>query len=266
LIKPKLLTASGGDSDLYIGEKEYLEPGTFTWQVPLGVRRIHACCIGGGGQHRSNSGGGGGGLVWANNIEVEPGDNLRVIVGGLSGDSSIYVKGENRKLLVAEGGDIYGNPGAFSFGDGISGGGGRGGDGSDSAGGYPNGTFTGAGGGAGGYAGSGGDANGGAPAENSGGGSAGTRYYRTSGTVSGTQYGGRGGGVGIRGIGSDGAPPVDQGSGNPARDGLPGSGGDRGDYGGGCAGGKADGGTGAVRIIWGIRFSYPNNADIEAVE
>ena len=46
---------------------------------------------------------------------------------------------------------------------------------------------------------------------------------------------------------------------------TPCSGGDGSEYGGGGSQGSGAGG-GAVRIIWGIKFSYPDNADIEAVE
>ena len=68
--------------------------------------------------------------------------------------------------------------------------------------------------------------------------------------------------MGIKGRGADGTPVSGYG-----KDGRPGSGGSGSKYGGGT--GNADwtkAGHGAVRIIWGIRFSYPDNADIEAVE
>ena len=47
MIRPKLLTVTG-DGDLYIGEEEFPEAGTFTWDVPLSVRYIHVCAIGAG--------------------------------------------------------------------------------------------------------------------------------------------------------------------------------------------------------------------------
>jgi hypothetical protein len=48
-----------------------------------------------------------------------------------------------------------------------------------------------------------------------------------------------------------------------ARGGNPGSGGNGAKFGGGNS--QDGSGGGGVRIIWGIRFSYPDNADIEAV-
>lgn len=275
MIKWKLLTASGGGGGKYIGEKEFLEPGKdLEFQVPAGVRRIHVCCIGGGsngGTGGSWEGGGAGGLAWANNVTVEPGEKLKVNVGSATNDTY----GTDGVSDIRRGGDVlvraFGGAkslgGNIQFGEGISGGGGNGGrggsGGSQSSGGTLYSVFYGAGGGAGGYLGNGGDANGGAPETGSGGGSAGTRYTRTNGIVSGSIPGGHGGGVGIKGRGADGpAVPVVL---ERADDGKPGSGGDDSKYGGGGSYGSGAG-HGAVRIIWGIKFSYPDNADIEAVE
>ena len=263
MIKPKLLTAAGGDPDLYIGEKVYESAGTFLFTVPLGVRRIHACCIGAGGAFsgKTGPGGGGGGLAWANDIEVEPGESLAVRVGAsdvTGGDSSIYRGGD--LIIEAGGGTRVG--GGYALGSGVSGGGGNGGSGGDTVINSESSQYLGAGGGAGGYTGNGGNANGGAADENSGAGSAGDRFRQKNGTTVGGQGGGSGGGVGIRGRGATGAqlPALEDTSG---RDGNPGSGGSGPNFGGGNT---SDGsGGGAVRIIWGIRFSYPDNADIEAV-
>jgi len=263
LIKAKLLTASGGDPDLYIGEREYTSAGTFEFTVPLGVRRIHACCIGAGGAYSGTAGdgGGGGGLAWTNDIEVEPGETLTVKVGATAtsgGDSSLERGGVF--IIKAYGGTR--NGGGFALGSGVSGGGGSGGGGGRTVS-YSEGSqYLGAGGGAGGYMGNGGSANQGAADENSGAGSGGDRYQMSNGITLGAQAGGVGGGVGIKGRGATGAqlPELQNSSG---RNGNPGSGGSGANFGGGNT--RDGSGGGAVRIIWGIRFSYPDNADVEAV-
>lgn len=272
MIKPKLLTASGGDTDLYIGEKEYLEAGEFEFQVPLGIRRIHACLVGAGtGCLNDADGGGAGGLAWANNIEVEPGEIIKVKVGAVVDggySNSELIKADDTLLIRAEGGKGR-QGGGFVFGDGVSGGGGNGGygtsRGSSSSGGTTYGTFYGSGGGAGGYMGSGGNSNvygATAAEENSGGGSGASRYYITSGVLQGVISGAPGGGVGINGIGATGGDVGDQGADNNARAGIPGSGGVGAKYGAGSSGREADGGHGAVRIIWGINFRYPDKATL----
>ena len=272
----------------YIGEKLFDSgPGEFEFVVPAGVRRIHACAVGSGGilGESSLDGTGGGALAWANNIVVEPGEYITVRAGqpnsggfntkfGASGlyrierdedgepildddDQPTYVK------IIEAGGSNGQYGGSFSFADSGIGthGGGEGGDGSDQS--YGTNPAAGSGGGAGGYMGNGGSANGGAPEAESGGGSAGTRWYTTSGNYPGLKNGAPGGGVGIKGRGKDGvAPPNTERSAKP---GNPGSGGEGEKFGGGGCNAKA-GGHGAVRIIWGIKFSYPDNADIEAVE
>lgn len=263
MIKPKLLTASGGDQDIYIGEKEYTGAGTFNFTVPLGIRRVHAVCVGAGGAFTGTvgDGGGGGGLCWANDIEVEPGEKLTVTVGATGntgGDSKIERGGD--LIMRAKGGSRVG--GGYDLGAGISGGGGNGGSGGRTAIVAEGSQYLGAGGGAGGYTGNGGRANGGAADENSGAGSAGDRFRQSNGVTLGGQAGGVGGGVGIRGRGATGAqlPALNN---SPGRNGNPGSGGRGANYGGGNT--RDGSGGGAVRIIWGIRFSYPDNADIEAV-
>lgn len=292
MIRPKLITALG-DPGIYIGEREYLEAGEFEFLVPQAVRRLHVCCVGAGGLYDGQSyySGGGGALAWANGVKVEPGEKLKIVVGapwargGQPGDSAIYrvEEPENEEddpietMLVKAGGGVAPQGGQFSFGtnaDGsnINGGGGNGGNGAYrtdlTSGGYLYATGLGGGGGAGGYRGFGGKANGGPPQAGSGGGSAGTGYYfNYSGLTNGTFPGREGGGVGIKGQGSDGPSPGIQPAETPARPGNPGSGGDGAKFGGGGGGGNAaNAGGGAVRIIWGNKFSYPDNADIEAVE
>jgi hypothetical protein len=282
LIRSKLLTVSG-DTGLYIGEVEYTEPtDEVIFTVPLGIRRIHAVAVGGGGYRNGangGQGGGGGGLAWANNIEVEPGEKISVRVGSVASNSSFNKDGKSglyrpeldedgnpvldyrddpirHYIIAAYGGEsTTGRGGEPEWADtGIGDhGGGTGGDGT-----WADPNQGGGGGGAAGYDGNGGRGSGGPPEAGSGGGSGGT-----NGEYMGfTTYGGTGGGVGIKGRGADGTPVTGYG-----KDGRPGSGGSGSEYGGGT--GNADwteASGGAVRIIWGIRFSYPDNADIEAVE
>lgn len=283
MIRSKLLTVSGS-GDGYIGERVYEDaPGVFTFTVPAGIRAIHACAVGAGG-HDTYDGGGGGGLAWANSIPVEPGEKLEVRAGqsltsgsdlshsGIyraildeNGDPVLDWQDEPRYTMLLEGrGGEFNNGGSFGAVAGVDSGGGEGGDGSLYYNNNVNSAF-GSGAGAGGYDGAGGDGGGGAPAPNSGGTSGGTQFFITSGNISGTRPGAVGGGVGIRGRGTTATAPPRQGSGEPARAGKPGSGGDGKEFGGGGHPGEM-GGHGAVRIIWGIRFSYPDNADIEAVE
>jgi len=299
VIRPKLLTALG-DPGIYIGEREFLSPGqNILWRVPQAVRRIHVCCIGAGAQGAYNpdenpsflfAGGGGGGLGWSNDIEVEPGEILAIQVGqvvgaayGDNGDSWIKRTDDQDKPtgspIVAglsptpDGGYLEG--GAF-----IGQGGGNGGYGFAGDLWYGGGTQTwsyGSGGGAGGYAGDGGNGTGrNAVAGGQGGGASGGASATTwpQPTPS-TGAGFRGGGVGIKGIGTSGASrrtsdTPDQ-TAAPGRVGLPGSGGEGEEYGAGGAGypdrygedGKTAG-HGAVRIIWGNKFGYPDKADVEA--
>jgi hypothetical protein len=263
LIKAKLLTATGSDTDLYIGERVYEGAGTFSFTVPLGVRRIHACCIGAGGSYSGlvGDGGGGGGLAWANDIEVDPGETLTVSVGAVGyegGDSSVKRGG----TLIIEAGGGTRSGGGYTIGPDQSGGGGRGGNGGSTVSYSENSQYLGAGGGAGGYMGNGGRANQGAADEGSGAGSGGDRKRVANGIVLGGIPGGMGGGVGLNGRGATGAQLPELANSDP-RDGNPGSGGNGAKFGGGNS--QDGSGGGGVRIIWGIRFSYPDNADIEAV-
>lgn len=259
MIRDKLLTITG-DYDLYIGEKEYTSAGSYQFTVPLSVRRIHACCVGAGGAFSGlvGNGGGGGGLAWSNDIEVTPGETLTVTVGASEtadgGPSNI--KRGSTILIEGEGGTRDGGGYKVQAGNG---GGGNGGDGGRTVSYSSNSQYLGAGGGAGGYTGGGGNANGGAAGENSGAGSAGDRFRKTSGVTLGGQPGGVGGGVGIKGRGATGAqlPALEN---TPGRNGNPGSGGSGPNFGGGNT--RDGSGGGAVRIIWGITYSYPDNADV----
>jgi len=291
VIRPKLITALG-DPGIYIGEKEFTSgAGTFIFEVPQAVRRIHAVAVGGGAQgagYNSNylydwDGGGGGGLGWKNNIEVEPGEKLAVTVGGVVGQYEGSGVGSGIRRTDDDGNPVgdwlvaglsptslngYGEGGGF-----IGDGGGRGGNGSANT--TSNGTVAakGSGGGAGGYRGDGGTAitNGGNMVEVIGGGGSGGHSANMVGA--GTVSGARGGGVGIYGEGASGAvprpDPLNWDQEYDATPGNPGSGGDKMNFGAGGAGNRDgwDGnestraGAGAVRIIWGIKYSYPDNAD-----
>jgi hypothetical protein len=66
------------------GNSVYTTPGSYSFIVPAGVTQISAVAVGGGGGGNyawSNSGGGGGALAWANNIPVNPGQVIPVVVG-----------------------------------------------------------------------------------------------------------------------------------------------------------------------------------------
>lgn len=282
-----------GASGLQSGEALFNTAGTRTWVCPDGVTSVCVVCVGGGGggmfyNNSSNtytysmSGGGGGGLGWRNNIPVIPGQSYTVTVGA-AGQSGAYLFGstaggdsffEATTQVMGEGG----NPGRYNSdvaGGGFVGDGGGNGGGTQSS--VANGRGPAGGGGAGGYTGNGGDgrddevASGDAPAAGSGGGAGG-------GAATGTNedhVSGGGGGVGIYGQGADGIPQTNGigGGGSGGADGGSPVDGDNnfgGAYGGGGGGSSstffgnaADGGVGAVRIIWGDNRSFPQtNTDL----
>ena len=293
------MTAIGGSGEggnIYIGEKEFKSPGFYYWSVPLSVTQIHVCCVGAGafndyGLSATYSGGGGGGLVWANDIPVTPGSQLLVRVGTPDTGtdeirhSTIGIPKANEEdfeeiFVQAFGGLATGPGGGYDL-QGRSGGGGIGGAGSGPTTlQFPGGVevWGGSGGGAAGYTGNGGY---GIVAESSpahiggsGGGSAGgaTFYRQRQGSPQGFGQGSAGGGTGINGVGASGPAQPRQAQGaTPAR-GQPGSGGNAESFGAGgaClynqspnnAPSNTTPGGGAVRVIWGIRYSYPNNADV----
>lgn len=295
MIRSKLLTAVGGDGgDIYIGEKEFNAPGFYYWDVPLSVTKIHVCCIGAGAYNdyaltTTYNGAGGGGLVWANDIDVTPGAQLLIRVGdsetgaGDNRHSTIGVPKENDQdfdeiFIQAFGGSSFGPGGGYDL-QGRSGGGGTGGAGSSAT--LVNGgteIWGGAGGGAAGYSGNGGYAiqssDGATTVAGQGGAAAGgASYYRPlSGLSNGFKQGGSGGGTGMKGTGASGSSAPVQAPEAPAIRGNPGSGGTGADFGAGgaclynmspsVAPDYATPGSGAVRIIWGIKYSYPNNADV----
>ena len=162
--------------------------GTFTWTVPKGVTTISAVAIGGGGGGPfiwAYPGGCGGGLGWRNNIQVQPGGSVTVVVGaggghwsfGASNGGESYVVNTN---VVRAGGGAAGDNGFAQYGTYTGDGGGNGGT---------TGFFASPGGGAGGYTGAGGNA--GSPSFGFGGGG-GCFYSSFAGS-------GSGGGTGLRG-------------------------------------------------------------------
>lgn len=267
-------------------------PGTFTWVVPKGVKSISAVAIGGGGGGGyipgwGPGGGGGGGLGWRNNIAVQPGQSITVVVG--SGGSrysfGAYPGGESYVLSSST---VKGGAGGWQFGSGFTtytgDGGGNGGNS------Y---FFQSPGNGAGGYTGDGGapstpsfgwGGGGGCSYSSFGGTAAGggtglrgtqvppagfgssTVYFYTpySGYTSYTGFGnGGGGGAGGGGYGDWGQTPWTT-YGNGSRQG--GSCADGGLYGGGGGGwgfggfngwGGGSGAQGGCRIIWGKDRAFP---------
>ena len=258
------------------GQQAYTSPGTYSWTAPANVNSVCVVCIGGGGGGQTNdfNAGGGGGLGWKNNISVTPGQSYTVVVGdggtqntsgGTNGGDSYFI---NTSTVKGGGGQGNNQGGGDHVGDG-------GGDGG------PHATY-GGGGGAGGY---------------SGDGNSGTGGCGGSGSNNGLTGGGAGGGgVGIYGEGSSGAnKPTNNSYLGTMEGGGGGSGGSNGtngrcpqysgnynsgifagpggNYGGGGGGGtgsqygtilNGNGGSGAVRIIWGSGRAFPstNTADV----
>jgi hypothetical protein len=258
---------------------EYTTPGTYSWTAPTGVNEVSVVAVGGGGggnrgTNTNSGGGGGGGLGWKYSIPVTPGQSYTVVVGSggsrdtdndagfnsTDGGTSYFISsGTVAGLGGTRGQEGSGGAGGSFVGDG-GGNGGRGGnsDGDDSGG----------GGGAGGYTGNGGQ--GGDPDGNGGNGSGGGGGGAGSGDSD--DASGGGGGVGIDGAGTSGLGSGE--SGADSNGGGGGSGGEDGTRGasprgiggrfGGGGGGtdsnrdeNGEGGSGAVKIIWGAQ-TYPN--------
>lgn len=255
------------------GQQEYTSPGTYTWTAP-NVYSVSVVAVGGGGggvcTNNGGGGGGGGGLGWKI-VPVVPGTSYTVVVG--SGGSSTSVEGGQAgngqtsyfsSIATVAG---YGGSGALGLSGGAGGTYAGDGGGAGGSGGAATTSEAGGGGGGGGYSGGGGSGgsggvsgNGGATAGSGGGGGGGGKSVSTP-------YG-AGGGVGIYGQGTNGAAAS---SSNDAGQG--GSGGTPvnnttaqapgGTYGGGGSGGDsvasgANGGAGAVRILWGAGRAYPS--------
>lgn len=248
-----------------VGQQAYTTPGTYTWIAPAGVTSVSVVCIGGGGGAGKyyGTGGGGGGLGWKNNISVTPGQSYTVVVGagGIAGTTAGGNGGDSYFIdtSTVKGGRGLGGP--YSTTGGTTLGGNYVGDGGGKGGSNTNEYATGGGGGAGGYSGNGGL--GGPWAESS---LSGAYSAPAGGGGSGGAYVVGGGGVGLYGQGSGG---IGTGQGGSAGSNgltysssplvLPSGG----NYGGGGSynayvnvGGN--GGTGAVRIIWGPNRAFPS--------
>lgn len=281
---PRKYKYAAGSSTM--GEAIYTSSGQFTWICPVGVYEVSVVCVGAGGSggvQWSSGGGGGGGLGWVASVDVIPNMAYTVVVGArgsrtannarddaAKGGTSYFISTD----VVAGYGGGQGGPNAVGSSGGYGGGwygdgGGRGGNGS-----Y-DGTWHWAGAGAGGYRGRGADSRGSSNGESapSGGGGGGGGYYSSTWGTPG------GGGVGIYGQGNSGGS-----AGSNSNGGRGGSGGQHGhpgesqtngniskgdiyggDFGGGGGGsgtsaGGGQGGRGAVRIIWGVGRSFPDNA------
>ena len=74
------------------GQIEFLEPGVYTWIVPLPLSSVSVILVGGGGGGGRGStgnetgGGGGGSLRYQNNMTVFGGESLTIIVGDGGGE------------------------------------------------------------------------------------------------------------------------------------------------------------------------------------
>jgi hypothetical protein len=281
------------------GQQAYTTPGTYSWVAPDGVTSVCVVCVGAGGSggfQWSSGGGGGGGLGYKNNISVTPGQSYTVVVGDKG--SSVSNARDNlgaagtsyfiNTSTVAGWGAGRGGTGSSSSGWGAYGGGYTGDGGGAGGNGAVSGSWTHGGGGAGGYSGNGASRYNDTNAQGGGGGAG--QYYSST-------YGvGAGGGVGILGEGANGSTYAN-GTGYGGRggsgggDGMAGESGTTtstnvwersasvttsgsnqilgGQYGGGGGGsgttrGGGFGGTGAVRIIWGVGRSFPstNTGDV----
>jgi hypothetical protein len=267
------------------GEHVYNTPGTYSFTCPADITSVSVVCVGGGGGgmylNSSNSsysyamnGGAGGGLGWKNNIPVTPGQTYTVVVG-TSGSKGIYSTGStaggtsyflNTSTVSATGGQ----PGRYSTAS-IPGGtytGDGGGIGGNSGSTTSSGNGPTGGGGAGGYSGTGGrggsrnitalSGTGGA----GGGGGWSTSFYESFG----------GGGVGLYGQTSNGTAGVaNTQAGGGSGGGTSSSAQHGGAYGGGGGGNSSvysgtggNGGTGAVRIVWGDTREFPSTNVDEA--
>ena len=262
------------------GQVAFTTPGPHTWVAPEAAAHfgISIVVVGGGGGLRGRdpnsnygAGGGGGGLRWRNAYPVTAGASYAIQVGaggqnapssdpGPANGTPSYFVGPS--VLYAEGG-TGGRDSAESPGGGGSPtsspliGGGDGGYGYDSE---TSGGGHGGGGGAGGYSGNGGNAA-----------KPGVSRTNGAGGAGGAGFGG-GGGVGIFGEGPNGSEGFNNGQGGSGgTDGgyyaSPTDGGKGGLYGGGagCVDNSApfpetyaDGGGGAVRIIWGDGREFPS--------
>lgn len=266
----------GASASKRVGQQAWTTPGTYTFEVPMGVTSISAVCIGGsdsgggGSSVRGGDGGYGAALRHIRDLAVTPGELLTVVVaaggaqptlgstGSQVGGTSEIKRGTTQLLFAGRSstGSAIGKVGGATIG---------GGNGGAPTSGWASSSESGnggSGGGAGGYSGNGGNA--GTNGTAATGGAAGGGHSNNLGTkVTGVG----GGGVGLLGEGASGAngtTSVREGRGGS--DGAAGSNQSGGLFGGGSGGdGSTSAGTygnagrnGAVRIIWGFGRAYPS--------
>ncbi len=87
-------TGSGWKCKVPLGSSQFITPGSFTFEVPVGVIEIRVDVVGGGGNggYGANEGagcGGGGGGYSKGTISVTPGQIITGVVGGGGGTSTI---------------------------------------------------------------------------------------------------------------------------------------------------------------------------------
>jgi hypothetical protein len=184
------------------GEAIFTTPGTFTFVVPAGVRKISALAVGGGGgggSSWSQGPGTGAALAWADDIPVTAGQTISITVAGTASAGQNGAASIVGSFFSAQGGrhapngdNVGGAPQSGT----VSASGGTGGMAYSTS-------WEGGGGGAGGYTGKGGNGyygpSGTLPYNGSGGGGAGGTGYASS-----TYAFAGGGGVGIFGQGASG--------------------------------------------------------------
>ncbi|WP_205904690.1 hypothetical protein [Diaphorobacter sp. HDW4A] len=233
------------------GEATYTANADFT--VPAGVTSICFVAVGRGGNGTFDGSGGGGALGWKNNVAVTPGQVIQVrFNSAASGNTSVTIGG----VVYQAGNGYFGPPNVPS-----------------SSGGSRSGNFDGGGAGGGGY-GAAGSGGGGAGGYLHAGGQGGSTNYSGVGSTTGGGGGGGvdanyrkggGGGVGLKGVISGTSDTVGPGVGGGGGQGGAGGASDYTAVGGAYGGGgsasnstpEAQGGVGAVRIIWGAGRSFP---------
>jgi hypothetical protein len=101
------------------GQALFTTPGTTNWICPAGVTTVCVVCVGGGGAGgntdvvNGTGAGGGAGLIWANDVQVTPGQSYTVEVGyggtypGNEGGNSVFAN----RFLASRGGGGNGSSG-----------------------------------------------------------------------------------------------------------------------------------------------------------
>jgi hypothetical protein len=92
-------------SYLAVGQQQYTTPGTYTFTVPENVNKISFVLIGGGGGHNwqivdPKSGAGGGGLIYCNNLHVQEGQQIEIVVGNAGFSANTPTNGGTSSLTI----------------------------------------------------------------------------------------------------------------------------------------------------------------------